>query len=168
MWNDKSAGYPIPTWNPTGMNFYPQLQIWVQIFTRSLFINGWVIVLPDLNPIRSLARTRLLSLPTVLNKPTLLQIFAAWTSLPAARLCSRGKHFHVWFHFHLQWTAGVLLCFLGLGVVLARLCKLISKPNWYRMAPRCSKSTIWLLETHKWMIQMWGKLSPATRRIYAF
>jgi hypothetical protein len=52
MWNDKLDGYPIPARNPTGtgtgMNFYPRVR--VQIFTRSLFIDGRVIALPDPNP----------------------------------------------------------------------------------------------------------------------
>jgi hypothetical protein len=56
MWNDKPDGYPIPAQNPmgmgTGMNFYPRVRVWVQIFTRSLFADGRVIVLPDPNPTR--------------------------------------------------------------------------------------------------------------------
>jgi hypothetical protein len=54
MWNDKSDGYPIPARNPTGTStdFYPQIWIRVQISTRSLFADGWVIALPDPNPTR--------------------------------------------------------------------------------------------------------------------
>jgi hypothetical protein len=52
MWNDKPDGYPIPARNPmgTGMNFYPWVRVQVQISTRSLFADGRVITLPDLNP----------------------------------------------------------------------------------------------------------------------
>jgi hypothetical protein len=32
----------------TDMNFYPQ--VWVQIFTYTLFANGWIITLPNSNP----------------------------------------------------------------------------------------------------------------------
>jgi hypothetical protein len=32
------------------MNFYPRLQVRVQISTRSLFADGQIIVLPDPNP----------------------------------------------------------------------------------------------------------------------
>jgi hypothetical protein len=56
MWNDKPDGYPIPVRNPTGMgtgmNFYPWVQVWVQISTRSLFADERVIALPDPNPTR--------------------------------------------------------------------------------------------------------------------
>jgi hypothetical protein len=54
MWNDKPDGYPIPTRNPmgTGMNFYPQVWVRVRISTRSLFVDGRVIILPDPNPTR--------------------------------------------------------------------------------------------------------------------
>jgi hypothetical protein len=49
MWNDKPDGYPIPARNPmgtgTGTNFYPRVR--VQISTRNIFADGWVIALPD-------------------------------------------------------------------------------------------------------------------------
>jgi hypothetical protein len=49
IWNDKPDWYPIPARNPmgTGINFYPQVLVRVQIFTRNLFAGGWVIALPD-------------------------------------------------------------------------------------------------------------------------
>jgi hypothetical protein len=52
MWNDKPDGYLIPDRNPmsTGINFYPWVR--VQISIHSLFTDGWVIALPDLNPTR--------------------------------------------------------------------------------------------------------------------
>jgi hypothetical protein len=47
----KSNGYPIPTKNPMdmgmGINFYPRIRVWISIC--DLFIDGWVIALPDLN-----------------------------------------------------------------------------------------------------------------------
>jgi hypothetical protein len=54
MWNDKPDRYLIPARNPmgTGMNFYPRVRVWVQIFTRSLFAGGRLIALPDPNPTR--------------------------------------------------------------------------------------------------------------------
>jgi hypothetical protein len=36
----------------TDMNFYPQVWVRVQISTRSLFVDGRVVALPDLNPTR--------------------------------------------------------------------------------------------------------------------
>jgi hypothetical protein len=49
IWNDKPDWYPIPTRNPTGtgINFYPQVLVRVQISTRNLFAGGRVIGLPD-------------------------------------------------------------------------------------------------------------------------
>jgi hypothetical protein len=58
MWNDKPDGCPIPARNPTGMdtgmNFYPQVWVWVQISTRSLFAGGRIIALPEPDPLPSL------------------------------------------------------------------------------------------------------------------
>jgi hypothetical protein len=34
----------------TDMNFYPWIQVRIQISTRSIFADGQVITLPDLNP----------------------------------------------------------------------------------------------------------------------
>jgi hypothetical protein len=49
MWNDKPDRYPIPVRNPIGIgtNFYLRVWVHVRIFTRSLLVDGRVIVLPD-------------------------------------------------------------------------------------------------------------------------
>jgi hypothetical protein len=54
MWNDKPDGYLIPIRNPMGMgmNFYPWVYVWLQIYTSNLFIDGQLITLFDLNPTR--------------------------------------------------------------------------------------------------------------------
>jgi hypothetical protein len=59
MWNDKPNGYLIPIQNSMGismsMNFYSQIQI--KIFTHKLFIDIWIITLPDQPPPVAAAKT---------------------------------------------------------------------------------------------------------------